>query len=266
MKILLIGFMGVGKTTVGRQLAEQLKHQFIDLDVAFKAKYAVGPSEFLKNPNHTEDEFRALEYEILADSLKTDNVVISTGGGVVMLPANVELIGSSDFKVIYLDSQFSTVLDRLLMAPKNAEGRPLMDNLSVSEFYELWMMRKPKYKAIAQLKVITDYKKPVTLVEEIVKALGQQLSLFEERSAIDALDNELFHLLKKRFKLVKQVAEYKAQADIAIVQNERMHLMERRLINEFASFEMPPVFIKQMLALVTNRAISNEQNIITPDR
>ncbi|MBM7543757.1 shikimate kinase [Periweissella beninensis] len=266
MKILLIGFMGVGKTTVGRQLATKLNHQFIDLDVAFKTKNGVGPSEFLQNPAHTEQAFRELEYDILATSLQKDNVVISTGGGVVMLPANSTLIAQSDFEVIYLDSQFSTVLDRLLSAPKTAEGRPLMDNLSVSEFYDLWMMRKPKYAALAKLKVVTDYKQPMTLVDEIKQALEAQTQLFEERSAIDAVDNELFYLLKKRFTLVKQLAAYKAQTGLAIVQPERMLGMQERLINEFASLEMPASFIKQVLEVVTKRAIKHEEQLIAPDR
>ena len=80
MKIVLTGFMGTGKTSVGKELSKQLNYQFIDTDVLIEEREGTPISLIFKNKG--EDYFRSLEQSTVEEVSKLNNVVIATGGGV----------------------------------------------------------------------------------------------------------------------------------------------------------------------------------------
>lgn len=166
MKIILIGFMGVGKTTVGRLLAKKLAVRFVDLDQQFTREIGLTPGEYLTQ--NSELEFRRLEQEILSNQLTQVQGVISSGGGVLTLPSSRELIIASGITVIYLDSDFKINLGRL----QSDKGiRPLMAQKTTSELHQLWQQRQQDYNNVAHIKIDTSTKTPQAVVDEIIELL-----------------------------------------------------------------------------------------------
>ncbi len=88
--IYLIGFMGTGKSTVGKILAEELGADFVDTDKMVEEKTGRTISDIFENSS--EDEFRRLETEVLRDITEKDSLVVSTGGGIVVTRGNLDLM------------------------------------------------------------------------------------------------------------------------------------------------------------------------------
>ena len=118
--IVLTGFMGTGKTTVGKKLASVLQFEFIDTDELIQQKTGISISEIFKN--HGEKYFRNLEKEILL-SLKCKNTVISTGGGIVKTSANRKKLFKLGF-VVNLKTDFEKIYKRV----EGTHIRPLFKN------------------------------------------------------------------------------------------------------------------------------------------
>lgn len=123
-RIYLVGFMGVGKSTIGKQLAHQLGYQFIDIDRVFEEKYKISISSFFDK--YDEELFRKLEYEVLIDSIKLDKVVISTGGGTACFFDSIQIMNNNGLTV-YLDMSEEELFKRLKSAKRK---RPLVANKS----------------------------------------------------------------------------------------------------------------------------------------
>ncbi len=127
MRIYLIGYMGSGKTTTGRRLAKKLGCNFIDLDEMIEEKYHITiPTLFDK---YDEDTFRLLEKKTLSETFKTDNIVISTGGGTPCFFNNMEMINANGIS-IYLKMNSKSLINRLLNAKRK---RPLITGKSPEE-------------------------------------------------------------------------------------------------------------------------------------
>ncbi len=127
MRIILIGFMSSGKSTIGKQLARKLNMEFIDIDDAFESKYKMTITNFFEL--FGEDKFRELEKGILLESLKQEHVVIATGGGTPCFFNNMQLINEHGISV-YFKLHPNSIVDRLLHTKKK---RPLLMNLSRDE-------------------------------------------------------------------------------------------------------------------------------------
>lgn len=117
-RIFLIGFMGVGKTTLGRRLAGRLNLPFFDLDALIEERSGRKIPEIFAS--FGEGAFRALETELLKDILRREPGVIATGGGTFSRPENRELIHSAGVSV-WLDAPSELVLER----GAQGEHRPL---------------------------------------------------------------------------------------------------------------------------------------------
>ena len=85
--IVLIGFMGSGKSTIGKALAQRLNYSFIDSDVLIEDRIKMPISDYFKH--YGEEKFRILEEEIISQIALTSEAVIATGGGVVKNPNNI---------------------------------------------------------------------------------------------------------------------------------------------------------------------------------
>jgi len=130
MKIYLIGYMGSGKTTVGKKLARSLNYEFIDLDNQIEAVLGTTISDFFQEQG--EDAFRNIEREELHKTFQTENTVISLGGGTPCFFDNLEQINKHG-KSVYLKLSATSLASRL----QNAKTpRPLIKNLTDGELFE----------------------------------------------------------------------------------------------------------------------------------
>jgi shikimate kinase len=127
MRIFLIGFMGCGKTTLGKKLAKNLNYNFIDLDTYIEKKTNKTITEIFENKG--ENSFRIIERESLMEVFKKDNIVISTGGGTPCFFNNMQEILVSG-KAIYLKMKIKDLLERL---ETKKSQRPLIKNKSAKE-------------------------------------------------------------------------------------------------------------------------------------
>lgn len=118
--IALIGFMGSGKSTVGRQLAKALEMKFVDIDRLITIREGMGIPEIFKEKG--EAYFRRLENLIVQEESRDNNVVISTGGGVIIDNDNIKNLKKTSF-VVYLDCTLECVYTRV----KRRKNRPLLN-------------------------------------------------------------------------------------------------------------------------------------------
>jgi shikimate kinase len=144
MRIFLIGFMGCGKSTLGRTLASELNLTFIDLDSFLEEKYfKTIPRIFAEEG---EECFRKKEHNVLEEVCTFDNVVVATGGGAPCFFDNMELMNGSGF-CIFLDVDVTSLVNRLIHARVE---RPLIKDKSPDELHlfidGLLAKRRPFYE------------------------------------------------------------------------------------------------------------------------
>lgn len=144
MRIFLIGFMGCGKTTIGRTLASALKLTFIDLDTFLEERYfRTIPQIFAEEG---EDGFRLKERKVLEEVSAFDDVIVATGGGAPCFFDNMELMNNSGF-CVFLDVDIDSLVSRLIHARTE---RPLIKGKSPKELLEfiegLMEKRRPFYE------------------------------------------------------------------------------------------------------------------------
>jgi shikimate kinase len=155
--VVLVGPMGVGKTTIGKKLAKQLGLSFVDTDKEIVKQHGSIAKIFEKSG---EQHFRALEHELLLAAIAT-NSVVATGGGVVTQENNrLALKGSF---VIYLSTNGRHIASRLLTG-----RRPLLKN-GVSDWKRIYQERKPLYEQVASVEIETSSKSLNSVVSEIVE-------------------------------------------------------------------------------------------------
>ncbi|WP_017729325.1 shikimate kinase [Halalkalibacterium ligniniphilum] len=169
--IALIGFMGVGKTSVGEMLAKRLYRDFVDVDQEIEKKYNMKITEMFRIKG--EQAFRQIEREMSIDLCKNKRLkVISFGGGAYMQDEIREACLSQCI-VIYLDLSWTSWKDRLSILIDN---RPVLKNKNVDEMEALYQQRQPSYN-LNSFKVTTDglnVTEVVDHLEEIIK-LGWEL-------------------------------------------------------------------------------------------
>ncbi len=159
--IFLVGFMGSGKTTLGRLLADHLGRRFIDLD-EWIVEYVGKPITQIF-ADDGEAAFRRLESKLLCEVVKESNVVISLGGGAFVSETNQRLVKDHGI-AIWLDCSFDVLLKRL----EDTADRPL--NRSPEQLRELWQGRLPSYSQ-ADLRIDTTTAEPQILLTKIVRLL-----------------------------------------------------------------------------------------------
>lgn len=155
--MILIGPMGVGKTTIGKKLAKQLSLIFIDTDKEIVKEHGSIAKIFDKLG---EQHFRELESQFLLRAIATGGV-IATGGGVVTQAMNRELL-QENF-VVYLSSNGRHMASRLLTG-----RRPLLKN-GMADWKRIYEERKPLYEECSNVEVATSSKPLSSIVSEIVE-------------------------------------------------------------------------------------------------
>lgn len=157
-RVYLIGFMGAGKTTVGRQLAKKLRWQFFDLDQEIEKREKRRISEIFRDSG--EPHFRELERRHLTELSSVERAVIALGGGAYLDPQNRELAGKTGL-TIWLKVSFAKVADRV----KIDGTRPKFADKDHAE--RLYQSREPFY-ANAKIHISTDGESPESVVNKIL--------------------------------------------------------------------------------------------------
>lgn len=164
-KIAFIGMMGCGKSTISKLLSEKNGFDFVDLDEFFEQENNIKIKDYFKS--FGEKLFRKKETEILEKFSKKENIIISTGGGVVLAKENQDILFNKNIFTIYLKTSVDSIFDRI----KDDKTRPLLlVKNPKSEIEKILNSRKSLYEK-ANLTITTDNKTKEEITEEIWKKL-----------------------------------------------------------------------------------------------
>lgn len=162
MNIALCGFMGAGKTSVGRELSKITGRKFVDTDELVEQTEGKAISSIFVEKG--EDYFRNLEFETCVKTADMENTVISTGGGAVTFERNVKAL-KQGAKIVFIDTPFEVVCRRV----GDASTRPMFKNRENAQ--KLFNERREKYLLAADFVVNGDQsvKKIALEIAELVK-------------------------------------------------------------------------------------------------
>ena len=166
MNIVLIGFRGTGKSTVGRLLSKRLERDFIDSDKQIE----ISTEKTIKSifEEDGEEGFRKIEAGTIAELSKADNKVISAGGGAVLKGDNVRNLKDNGFLVL-LEATPEIIHNRIEQDEKTTQQRPsLTDKKPLDEIKHLIEQRKHAYKNAADYTINTSYVSCEDIVNEII--------------------------------------------------------------------------------------------------
>ena len=164
--IFLVGLMGAGKTTIGRQLARRLGMRFVDSDHEIEARTGASVPWIFEIEG--EPSFRRREADMIRDLSKQDNLVLATGGGAVLDPASRALL-SERGTVIYLRAAIGSILQRT----SHDKNRPLLQTADPrAKLEELLAARDPLYREIADLVIDTGRPNVQSMVQTILDQLA----------------------------------------------------------------------------------------------
>ncbi|MGI6150016.1 MAG: 3-dehydroquinate synthase, partial [Limnochordia bacterium] len=149
--IALIGFMGVGKSTVGPLLADALGREFIDLDRELERRWGMSISQMFAEVG--EAEFRRRERELLQEVCRHEAFVIACGGGAVLEPANLAALKATS-KLVLLTAPLDTIVERI----GHMGDRPLLGSDPYAAAAQLMAQRAPLYQRAADLTVATEHR------------------------------------------------------------------------------------------------------------
>jgi shikimate kinase len=162
-RIYLVGFMGAGKTTVGRELSLRLHRPFFDLDAEIERAESLSVADIFSS--FGEQRFRELERTHLK-RLSEQQGIIALGGGAYMDPANRQVADDTG-AVVWLETSLAAVRERV----KPDGSRPLLSNPDQVE--RLYASRLPFYK-LARIHVLTDNRLPDTIAQEIIRKVTME--------------------------------------------------------------------------------------------
>ena len=166
-RVILIGPMGSGKTTIGSLLAEKLGLAFRDTDHLIEEREEKPVSQIFLDQG--EDAFRAIEKRVLRDELLTDGTVLSLGGGApISIDAQSALRAISSY-IIFLDISLSTVVPRIGFN----RDRPLLLNNPRGQWQTLMEARRPIYETLADVTINVDDKSEEEIVTIALSSLEE---------------------------------------------------------------------------------------------
>ena len=181
--IILVGFMGAGKSTVGRALAERLGWTFEDLDDRIELREKQTVAEIFRNAG--EAEFRRAEHEALKELLaglrSGSGMVIAFGGGAFVQQSNISLLDAANLATVFLDAGVEELLARCRrQSETQGVERPLLG--SPEHFRQLYEKRRPHYLR-AGFRQGTEGKEVQEIVTNVIQALGLLVDSAENESA-----------------------------------------------------------------------------------
>jgi shikimate kinase len=170
MSVVLIGYRGSGKSTVGKRLADRLWQPFVDTDELIVRKAGKSIRDIFEDDG--EPAFRDLEATVVRDALMLQEHVISLGGGALLREENRAALNASGHKVVYLKCEPAELYKRIIDDPETAAARP---NLTVEggleEVKNLLAAREPTYRAAMTAELDVTHLAPADAVVYIVRLL-----------------------------------------------------------------------------------------------
>ena len=165
--VFLVGPMGAGKSTIGRHLARVLGQRFVDADREIEAR--TGASISLIFDLEGEAGFRRRESAVIAELAASDGLVVATGGGAVLDPANRAALRQRG-TVVYLHAP----LEVLVRRTHRDRDRPLLQTEDPERVLSsLLAIRDPLYREIADIIIETDQRPPRMVVQEVLSRLAE---------------------------------------------------------------------------------------------
>ena len=167
--VALIGFMGTGKTTIGKLLVKKLggEYQFIEMDQLIEQMAGKSIPEIFVQDG--EVSFRELEINVCQKVSTLKKVVISCGGGTVLNKNNVENL-KKNCTIILLESKIETIINRILK--DGIQERPVIGKEApIKEIKKLFHLRNPLYQSVADIIVDTENKNKAVIVNKIIQKL-----------------------------------------------------------------------------------------------
>ncbi len=165
--IALIGFMGAGKTVVGKALAKKLSKKFVELDSLVEQKAGKSIIEIFQQDG--EEIFRELEIEVTKEVSQGKDLVIACGGGIVLNKINIDRL-RKEARIVYLTASPGVILGRV----SGDEERPLLEVANPTlTIQELLRFRKPFYERAADIKIDTSKLDIDSVTEQIIKRLKE---------------------------------------------------------------------------------------------
>lgn len=158
-KIYLVGFMGCGKSAIGRRLSYFLKMPYYDMDHEIVRQQGMSIPEIFEK--YGETRFREIETEFLR-TFRNERCIIATGGGVAMNEENRRIMRRTGL-VFFLDATFEDIYNRI----KNDKNRPIVQRSSKEELNELYQNRKKFYREAGHIQVLTENRSIRQIVEYI---------------------------------------------------------------------------------------------------
>lgn len=162
--IVLCGFMGCGKSTVGKNLARKTGRKFVDMDTYIEEKAGMTVSEIFEK--HGENGFRDMEHEACRELSEMSGLIIASGGGAFTFKRNSDVFKSKD-TIVLIDVELETIKYRL----RNDKTRPLLQKPDKDRvMQELYKKRLPLYKNAADI-TVKGKNTPLKTAFEIIDAV-----------------------------------------------------------------------------------------------
>lgn len=174
-RVFLVGYMGVGKTTIGKLLSKELDVEFIDLDKYIENRYRKTIQEIFSEKG--EAKFRIIECEMLREVATFHNVLISTGGGTPCFFNNMDLMNQHGV-TIYIKASINQLVSRLL-ASRNV--RPIIQNKSpeeLKEFVKGHLAERDIYYSKAKLTYHTEQLVSIVHIDETITGIKKMLQAY----------------------------------------------------------------------------------------
>ena len=165
-RIILIGPMGSGKTTIGKSLAQKLSLEFRDTDSVIEQRAHKTVSQIFIEDG--EDAFRAIEKEVLNEELNGSDTVLALGGGAPISAEAQSALQASESHVVYLDISLANVSPRIGFN----RDRPLLLNNPRGQWQTLMEARRPIYESVADTVVDVNKRSQSEIVAQILEVLA----------------------------------------------------------------------------------------------
>ena len=163
--VFLIGFMGVGKSTMARILAQELQMELIEMDETIEAEQGMTINEIFAKQG--EAGFRDIESAFIERISQGKRAVVSCGGGAVLRKQNVENMKKSG-KIVFLTATPQTIFERV----RYSTNRPLLNgNMNVEYIAELMERRRSIYEEAADVVIATDEKSEDMILKELLAVI-----------------------------------------------------------------------------------------------